>query len=229
MYRVVLLFLWSAHLQSVEGWITACSRKRTHLCLGEKPSANEAEQLRAQAQELRDRVASLEQEKTIVRNQERNVQEVEIQEKQALLERYSAVVPILKPDGNNVDERVSFPPLLKDSFITTAEANLPVGIILGESEDFAGTTVIDEIAEGSNGEEAGLQVGDIVRALIAFKVEMNLPTWQVLAGGIGQPKLRRFVYSADGKPIEEVLEAVASNRQDPEQRPVLFVVERRKK
>jgi hypothetical protein len=32
---------------------------------------------------------------------------------------------------------------------------------------------------------------------------------------------------ADGRPFEEVMEAVASNRQDPEERPVLFVIERK--
>ena len=53
---------------------------------------------------------------------------------------------------------------------------------------------------------------------------MEMPTWQLLAGGIGVPKVKRFMFSADGQPFEQVMEAVGSNRQDP--RPVLFVIER---
>jgi hypothetical protein len=40
------------------------------------------------------------------------------------------------------------------------------------------------------------------------------------------PKTKRFVYSVDGRPFEEVMDAVGSNRMDPEERPVILVVER---
>jgi hypothetical protein len=58
-------------------------------------------------------------------------------------------------------------------------------------------------------------------------MEMERPTWQLMVGGIGVPKTKRFMYSVDDRPFEEVLEAIVSNRMDPDQRPVLLVVERR--
>ena len=109
-----------------------------------------------------------------------------------------------------------------------------MGILLGEStgEDSTGarssatTIMVDEVAEGSNGESAGIRVGDIVRACTACQAMMKAPTWQILAGGIGMPETRRFIYDVDGRPLEEVMEAIGSNRMDPEQRPVVLVSER---
>lgn len=113
-----------------------------------------------------------------------------------------------------------------DTFITTCEAPLPIGIILGESEDIPGAMVVDEVAEQSNGEAAGVQVGDILRACTACRAMMKAPTWQILAGGIGQPETARFMYMVDGRPFEEVMEAIGSNRMDPEQRPIVLVLEK---
>jgi hypothetical protein len=58
-------------------------------------------------------------------------------------------------------------------------------------------------------------------------MEMEQPTWQLIAGGIGRPKTVRFMYSVDNRPFGEVMDAIGSNRMDPERRPVLIVVERR--
>ena len=33
-------------------------------------------------------------------------------------------------------------------------------------------------------------------------MEMEQPTWQIIAGGIGRPKTVRFMYSVDGRPFE---------------------------
>jgi len=108
------------------------------------------------------------------------------------------------------------------------EASLPLGIILGESEEYPGAVSVDEVGIGSNGELAGVQEGDLLRACTACQVTMETPTWQILAGGIGMPKTKRFIYSVDGNAaFEEVLEAVGSNRMDPEERPVILVLERR--
>ena len=65
-----------------------------------------------------------------------------------------------------------------------------------------------------------------LRACSAVKVQMEMPTWQLLGGGIGRPRPFRFIYSVDQRPFEEVMEAVGSNRLDPEARDVLLVVER---
>ena len=45
-------------------------------------------------------------------------------------------------------------------------------------------------------------------------------------GGIGQPKTKRFMFATDGRPFEEVMDAVSSNRMDPEGRAVWLVLER---
>lgn len=190
----------------------------------------EAQELLEKARMLRKEIAPLEQEKLdAVQEEERKTQE-ERQIKQEIRERYAALVPILKPDGSTLEERVDFAPRWDDgkSFITVAEANLPLGIILGESEDVVGAISVDEVADGSNGEASGVCPGDLLRACTACKVEMETPTWQLLAGGIGRPKTVRFMYSADtNPPFEEVMEAVASNRMDPTGRPALLVLERR--
>ena len=180
------------------------------------------------AKSLRKDVESFEAAKKAEQEKIRKQTEAVQAERQQLKERYSAIVPILKPDGSTQEERCEFSPRWKEgSRILVFEASLPIGMILGESEGFKATTAIDEVAEGSNAEAAGLRVGDLIRAFTACRVEMEMPTWQILAGGIGVPKTKRFMYSADGRPFEEVMEAVASNRQDPEERPVLFVVERK--
>jgi hypothetical protein len=57
-------------------------------------------------------------------------------------------------------------------------------------------------------------------------MQMDQPSWQLLAGGIGIPKHYRFMYSPDNRPFEEVLDAVSSNRMDPQGRPALLAVER---
>jgi hypothetical protein len=191
---------------------------------------SEADRLKQQAEKLRQEVAALEQSKRTVQIEERRIAEQARAEQAALRDRYSAIVPILKPDGTVSLEQCEFPPRVKDgtTCIELCEAALPLGILLGEGEnDLAGLIVVDEVANESNGAQGGLAQGDIVRAFTACKMGMDMPTWQVLAGGIGVPKTRRFMYSADGRPFEEVMDAVASNRMDPEQRPVLIVVERR--
>lgn len=191
----------------------------------------EAEKLKEQARKLREEIEIFQKEKDTMKEEERQKIQSELDEREAYIEKYSAVIPILKPDGKTVQERVQFPPRLKDqqqqdSNIIVCEAYLPLGIILGESETQAGMTVVDEVAAGSNGGASGVQVGDIVRAFTACRVEMDQPLWQVMAGGIGRPKTMRFMYGSDGKPFEQVMEAIGSNRMDPEGRPVIIVIER---
>lgn len=105
------------------------------------------------------------------------------------------------------------------------QAPLPLGLVLGEEASLPGLISIDEVAADSNAEVAGIKQGDIVRAITACQPVMSTPTWQLLAGGIGQPKIKRFIYSVDGRPLEEVLEAVGSNRMDSQERDVWLVLE----
>jgi len=203
------------------------SKKPSNMELSESQTPD-AEELRKKATLLRKDINDFEQKKKAVLQEEKRIVNKAQAEKQAKRERYSAVIPILKPDGSSELERCDFRPRWRDgsSFIDVFEANLPLGIILGESENFPVATVVDEVGPESNGETAGLRVGDILHACSACKLEMEMPTWQIMAGGIGVPKTKRFMYQADGRPFEEVMEAIGSNRQDPNARPVVVVVER---
>jgi len=193
-------------------------------------SEEDAEKLRRKASQLRDEIASFEQQKASAAQQSLRQKEEEQAAAEARRKRYSAVVPILKPDGKTVAERCEFSPRWKEegaSFITVMESELPLGIILGESDLFPGTVSVDQVRQGSNGEAAGVKTGDLLRACTACRIEMTQPTWQLIVGGIGQPKTVRFMYSVDKRPFEEVMDAIASNRMDPEKRPILLVIERR--
>ena len=188
------------------------------------------------ARKLREEVSAVEQSKAEVQKQnyakaqaqrEAEMEEQKQRDQQRL--RYSAEVPILKDMGDEVMERVDFPPRLKGgkSHIVTIQAPLPLGLVLGEDESIpAGMTSVDEVAAEGNGAAAGVKQGDIVRAITACQTTMETPTWQLLAGGIGQPKTKRFMYSVDGRPLEEVLDAIGSNRMDVQGRDVWLVLER---
>jgi hypothetical protein len=187
-----------------------------------------ATELREQAEKLRQQVESFQQEKEAIVKAKQQQQEQALREKQDIRNRYSAEVPIRKGDGSTVVERVDFPPRYPQgtSRILSCEAALPLDIILGESTDMPGLTVVDELGENGNGALAGIQVGDIVRACTACQAVMKAPTWQILAGGIGMPETCRFMHNIDGRPFEEVMQAIGSNRMDPQQRPVVLVLER---
>ncbi len=204
------------------------SSKTTLLSSSNNDNNNIAENLRKQAEKLRKEVKQFEQKK------EKEAEDIQIQEnkikqeKQNEYMRYSAEVPILKGDGSEIMERVQFLPRMKGnrSKIIVVQAQLPLGLILGQSEDFPGLTTVDDIAEGSNGQSAGVKVGDILRACTACQVSMEMPTWQLMAGGIGRPKTSRMMFSTDGKVFEEVMDAIVSNQMDPNERPAWLVLER---
>ena len=112
------------------------------------------------------------------------------------------------------------------SKIVTVQAPLPLGLVLGEDSTIPGIISVDEVAKDGNGDSVGIREGDIVRAITACQTVMSTPTWQLLAGGIGQPKSKRFMYSVDGRPLEEVLDAIGSNRMDSQERDIWLVLER---
>lgn len=197
----------------------------------QQSAAEEAEKLKEKARLLREEIESFQKEKDSLKEDERRAIQAELDAKQTWIDQYSAVVPILKPDGSTVEEKVQFPPRFgsNESSILVLEAPLPLGVILGEHETVPGMTTVDEVAEGSNGEAAGFQVGDLVRACTACQIQMEQPSWQLIAGGIGRPKTVRLMFSTDFKPFEQVMEALGSNRMDPEERSILVVVERQAK
>ncbi len=197
---------------------------------------DKSEILRRTAEQLRREIAEFQQQKEFAKQREELAQQQLLQKQEEERLQYSAVLPIAKPDGSEVIERVFFRPWwskeaeFPSSMIITCEvASLPLGVLLGEHIQLVGAIAVDEILQDDGfGARAGLQVGDLVRACSACRVEMERPTWQLLAGGIGRPKTRRFMYDVDRRPLEEVLEAIRSNRLDPEQRRIILVLERLK-
>lgn len=192
-------------------------------------SNNDADDLQDQARKLREEIQSFEQQKVDQEQQEQRAERDAKMATQKAKDYYCAVLPIFKPDGSTVNEKVEFTPVSKkqDTCIQVLEGALPLGMILEEG-DIAGTVVVDQVAPDSNAGVAGVQVGDILRACTACEMSMEAPTWQILAGGIGIPKTRRIIYVVDGRPFEEVMEAVASNRMDPQGRKVVLAVERKR-
>lgn len=212
------------------------------------------ESYRNQAEQLRNEIEQFEQQKRRDNELYQQQQNDILSQQKELQDRYSATVPILKPDGTTVMERCTFTPIYTDgmSYITTIESDLPLGILIGEvtttdttaKDDNDATMtlqqqqqrvpyiVVDEVASNSNGEINGVQMGDIIHACTACKVDMELPTWQLLLGGIGRPKTNRYMHSNSSSRSPSILEptmnAIASNRFDPEQRPILLVIERRR-
>ena len=131
-------------------------------------------------------------------------------------------------DDKNDDDNTS--PVL--SRIIAIQAPLPLGIILGQ-DIVANTggggliTTVDDLAVDGNGSMiGGIQVGDIVRGCTACQSTMEQPTWQLILGGVGQPKTTRMMFSCDNQPLEEILTAISSNTMDPQQRYVWLVLER---
>jgi len=196
-----------------------------------KQADEESQTLKEKAAQLRQEVSQFEKSKMKQQQKEEKKREKAMQEKQEIRMRYSAEVPILKQDGSVEMERCDFAPLIKSedgklSRIIAIQAPLPLGIILGQSEEMPGLTTVDAIVEGGNGALAGVQEGDLLRACTACQVTMDMPTWQLMAGGIGRPKTTRMMFSTDGKVFEEVMDALVSNSMDPEGRPAWLVVER---
>jgi len=200
-----------------------------------KSSESTADALREKADQLRREVTQFEDGKRDKERSDQLARDNLLEKKRDERLRYSAIIPILKGDGSTEMERVDFQPRMKasaldgtssSSVILAVQAALPLGIILGEDETFPGAIRVDELVEDGNGAASGVMVGDLLRACTACQVTMEMPTWQIMAGGIGRPKTSRMMFSTDGRPFEEVMEAVGSNRIDPEKRPAWLVLER---
>lgn len=232
----------SVHETGIQRIHLSKAKRINHSCsrLYAEKDDDAAKALQEQAAALRREVEAFEASK----QEENDKIEFEAKEQQRAKDelrlRYSAEVPILKGDGSIVMERCDFPPRMTKkpqegeepgplSRIVAIQAPLPLGIVLGQDEELPVAqrpTTIDEVAPGSNGEQAGVRVGDCLRACTACQVTMEQPTWQLIAGGIGRPKTTRMMFSTDSKPFEEVMDAIASNAMDPEARDVWLVVER---
>ena len=188
-----------------------------------------AEELKRKAEVLKAEIKSFEDAKTEALTKVQLEKQAIAKEKLELSLRYSAEVPILKGDGQEVMERVYFKSMFGgNSEIVVYQASLPLGMILSEHENIPGAIEVSEVGEGSNASAVGITEGSLLRAVTACQMTMEQPTWQVVMGGIGRPKTTRMMYSTDYRPFEEVMDAVSSNRMDAMQRDVWIVLEVKK-
>ena len=226
-----VLFLFALPFQGKHGSFGSYSGTKLFNSDNANDQSIEAQKLLDEAKRLREEVKSFDKAKQDVVDAENLKKEKIVAEKKETRMRYSAEVPILKGNGIEEVERVDFPPLLSSksdcsSFIYSVEADLPLGMILGEDDSGLPALRVDELSDDGNAASAGIREGDLLRACTATQTTMETPTWQLLAGGIGQPKTKRFMYSTDGRPFEEVMDAIGSNRQDVQGRPAVLVFER---
>jgi hypothetical protein len=103
----------------------------------------------------------------------------------------------------------SFEPLLPASVLVCVRLDLPLGMLLEESE--TGCQVVAELLDGGSARAGGVQEGDLVRATTAVFMGMTYPTWNLMLGGVGKPALQKALMPTLGEPVEKVMAAIGSN------------------
>jgi hypothetical protein len=158
------------------------------------------------------------------------------------LPNYSEEGPIVvPPDGSIIPrEFVPFHGKLIDphSILITLESYLPLDVAFTENEE-DGILLAAIVFDYGHGYRAGIRWKDRLRAVSATKLAP--PTSMVGRAGdatdaVAQQQttttttttktIQRFLYSCDGKHLEDVLAAIESNALDPDRRPILIIVER---
>ena len=123
-------------------------------------------------------------------------------------------------------------PLLSDSTLLCCRLDMPLGMLLEESEDddgSKGAMVVAELIDEGSAKAGGVMVGDLLRATTAMTMRMSYPTWQLMMGGVGQPKMQKILFGAQGEPFEKVMAAIGSNaREQQGNGQVVLVLERPK-
>ena len=60
-----------------------------------------------------------------------------------------------------------------------------------------------------------MRVGDVLRGTTAVTMGMSYPTWQLMLGGVGTPKMQKQLLPVDAKlPFEQLMAALASNAKE---------------
>ena len=126
---------------------------------------------------------------------------------------------------------LSLSPLLAEgSSLLCVRLDMPLGMLLEEEDGdgpFAGAMRVAELLEDGAAKSGGLQVGDALRATTGVSMQMAYPTWQLMLGGGGQPKLQKILFPAQGQPFETVMAAIASNaREQQGNGQVILLIER---
>jgi hypothetical protein len=112
-----------------------------------------------------------------------------------------------------------FDPSWKDDncALAAVEVEMPLGMVIAEAAAFKGRIEVIEVLAGSNAEFAGIQVGDLLRAVTAQKkdamaaAEGNI-AFNALAGATTSGvEIKRALYIADGRSFGGCMEALATN------------------
>ena len=111
---------------------------------------------------------------------------------------------------------LSVAPLLNASSLLCVRLDMPLGMLLEEEETGAlsGAMVVGECLEEGSAQAGGVREGDVLRATTACSMQMSYPTWQLMMGGVGQPRLQKILFAAQDEPFEKVMAAIASNMRE---------------
>jgi len=146
------------------------------------------------------------------------------------------IVDIPSPGGvNELPSRMSLPILQVGSTVFSCQLNNPLGCVL-EEDDQSGAVLVLEIIGDGNAANAGIAVGDMIRAVSACKSIMTYPPGNLLLGGIGRPGVKKQMIplstgtiDIDDVPVvsgnlDTAVGAIASCRKANQ--PVVLVLER---
>jgi len=112
-----------------------------------------------------------------------------------------------------------FDPSWKDDncALAAVEVEMPLGMVIGESDKLKGRIEVLEVLEGSTAEAAGIKAGDVLRAVSAQKkdaqaaAEGNIAFNAFAGATTSGVEIRRALYIADGRSFDGCMEALASN------------------
>jgi len=124
-----------------------------------------------------------------------------------------------------------------DSSLLCARLDMPLGLLLEEepnpdpSPNMPNVVRVVELLDGGSAAGGGVRVGDVLRGTTAVTMGMSYPTWQLMLGGVGTPKMQKQLLPVDAKlPFEQLMAALASNAKEggaPGNGQVVLLLERR--
>mmetsp|Transcript_84262 Transcript_84262/g.149266 ORF Transcript_84262/g.149266 Transcript_84262/m.149266 type:complete len:179 (-) Transcript_84262:172-708(-) len=123
----------------------------------------------------------------------------------------------------------SFQPLLANSSLLCVRLDEPFDLGLGLHKEgpAEGNFYVTALEESKLRRASGIQVGDIIRATTSVQMGMSYPLWQLILGGVGQPKRQKVLLEIKGQSPQNVITAVNSNlRENDANGQVVVVLER---
>ena len=108
---------------------------------------------------------------------------------------------------------LSVEPLSAETQLLCARLDMPLGLLLEEDEP--GVVRVLELLDGGSAASGGVRVGDALRGMTAVTMGMSYPTWQLMLGGVGTPRMQKRLIPVDEKlPFEQLMAALGSNARE---------------